>query len=139
MHPEYEKIFSTLKAPEPPAGMTEKVMHRILVRERRVLALKIGAFAVAFAASMGVVVAGGMDLMANMNSSGFLTIGGLVFSDFSAVLSNLPDFALSMVEAFPVFIAAALLGGILFAVWSMAALIDETSLMRNRHEKSFGI
>jgi hypothetical protein len=46
------------------------------------------------------------------------------------VTANLPDFALSVTESFPVFTAALLLGGVMFSIWSMAALIDEASVMR---------
>jgi hypothetical protein len=35
-----------------------------------------------------------------------------------------------MVESFPIFTAAILLGAVMFAIWSMAAFIDETSLLK---------
>lgn len=130
-HPNYEKLFSALKAPEPPAGLTEKILSDISRRERRVLGIKIAASAVTFGASVGVAVEGYMTLMANLSQSGFFPIASLAFSDFSAIMANFPDFALSMVESFPVFTAAVLLGGVMFAIWSMATLIDETSLMRD--------
>jgi hypothetical protein len=34
-------------------------------------------------------------------------------------------------ESFPIFTTALLLAGVMFAIWSMAALIDEASLFRH--------
>jgi len=62
-----------------------------------------------------------------------------MFSDFSSMIANFPDFAFSVMETFPIFTTALLLCGVLFAVWSMAALIDETSLFRNRRARVFSL
>lgn len=130
-HKNYEKLFSALDVPEPPVGLTEKVLLRIGRRERNTLIAKIVASACAFGVSVGIAVAGYVNLMASLSQSGFFQLSSLMFSDFSATLTNFPDFALGVVETFPIFTAALVLSGILFAIWSMAALIDETSLFRN--------
>jgi hypothetical protein len=126
----YEELFLTLKTPEPPVGLTEKVLLRIGRRERRILGIKIAVSACVFGVSVGTAVTGYINLVANLSQSGFFQIISLTFSDFSAMAANFPDFALSITESFPVFTAALLLGGVMFAIWSMAALIDETSLFR---------
>lgn len=136
MKQDYEKLFSAIEAPEPPAGLTEMVLLRIARRERRILGIKIAVSAVTFAASVGIIIIGYIDLIANLSRSGFFDIASLMFSDFSSMMTNFPDFALSMIESFPVFTAALLLSGVMFAVWSMAALIDEAS--RARATKFFG-
>jgi hypothetical protein len=129
-HNNYQKLFSTLKTPEAPAGLTEKILARISTRERRILGVKIAVSASVFGVSTGIAIAGCINLIASLSQSGFFQIGSLAFSDFSTMAANFPDFALSMIESFPIFTAALLLSGLLFAIWSMAALIDETSLMR---------
>jgi len=129
-HTNYEKLFSTLKTPEPPAGLTEKILMRIDARERRILLAKISLFACAFGVSAGVAVTGYVNLVASLSQSGFFQIISLAFSDFSSIASNFPDFALSIMESFPIFTTALLLSGVMFAIWSMAALIDDTSLFR---------
>jgi hypothetical protein len=126
----YKKLFSVLDTPEPPAGLTEKILLRISKRERRLLGAKIAVSASIFGVSVGVAIAGFMSLVASLSQSGFFQIGSLLFSDFSSMAANFPDFAFSMVESFPVFTAALLLTGVMLAIWSMAALIDEASLMR---------
>jgi hypothetical protein len=130
MNSNYEKLFSVITTPEPPAGLTEKVLSAIGRRERRVLGMKIAASACVFGVSVGVAIAGYVNLVAALSRSGFFAIAGLMFSDFGAMAANFPDFALSIMETFPIFTMALLLCGVLFAVWSMAALIDEASLFR---------
>ena len=130
MNQNYEKLFSALSAPEPPAGLTEKILLRIGRSERRMLGLRIAVSASVFGVSIGMAVAGYLNLIANLSQSGFFQIASLVFSDFSSITANFPDFMLSVTESFPAFTTALLLSGVMFAIWSLAALIDEASVMR---------
>jgi uncharacterized membrane protein len=131
MNPNYEKLFATLTSPEPPAGLTEKILSRISRHERNLLGIKIAVSACVFGVSVGVAVAGYINLVASLSRSGFFQIFSLMFSDFSSMVANFPDFAFSILESFPIFTTALLLAGMMFAVWSMAALIDEASLFRH--------
>jgi hypothetical protein len=135
-HENYKKLFSVIDTPEPPAGLTEKILSRIARHERRVLGAKIVVSACVFGISAAVSVAGWMNMVANLSQSGFFQISSLMASNFSSTAANFPDFILSIMETFPIFTAALLLSGILFSIWSMAALIDEASLFRNRHAYS---
>ncbi len=125
----YERLFSQLEAPEPPAGLTRTILLRIDRRARRVLMAKIAASACVFAGSLWMIGVGYIDFQASLAQTGFLQFGSLLFSDFSFIVSNLPDFALSMIESFPIFSAAAILGGLAFAIWSSAAMFDEISMV----------
>ncbi len=109
MNHNYEKLFSTLKTPEPPAGLTEKILLRIGSRERRILGAKIAASACVFGVSVGIAVAGYVNLIASLSQSGFFQIASLMFSDFSSMAANFPDFAFSIMESFPIFTTALLL------------------------------
>jgi hypothetical protein len=131
MKDNYEELFSVLNTPEPPVGLTEKVLLHIGRHERRILMTKIGASAIAFCVSVGVAIEGSINLVATLSHSGSFEIMSLMFSDFSSIASNFPDFTFSLTESFPVFTLALLLSGILFAIWSMAALIDEMSHMQS--------
>ena len=111
MNPNYEKLFSTLTAPEPPAGLTEKILSRISRRERKILGAKIAVSACVFGVSVGVAMAGYINLMASLSQSGFFQIFSLMFSDFSSMMANFPDFAFSVMESFPIFTMALLLAG----------------------------
>ena len=128
----YERFFSYTDAPEPPAGLAGTILARIERRERRILMFKIAATASVFAASLFLVWMGFGDFRSAVARTGFLQIGSLLFSDFSVTVANLPDFALSMLEAFPVFSTSAILFGAVFAVWSGAAMVDEISEVDRR-------
>ncbi|MDR3581726.1 MAG: hypothetical protein P4L67_00425 [Candidatus Pacebacteria bacterium] len=127
-----EKAFLGFEAPEPPVGLARTIMVRIERRERRVLIAKTAASACAFGASLLVIGVGLSYFRTSIAETGFLQLASLLFSDFSAIVANLPDFALSMLEAFPVFSAAAMLAGAGFAIWSCAAIIDEISAIEYR-------
>jgi hypothetical protein len=129
---DYGKLFSKLAIPEPPAGLAKTILLKIEKRERRILAIKTTVTAFFFAASVWVIELGYTNLVGGFERSGFLTFSSLLFSDFSLIASNLPDFLFSIIESFPIFSAAALLGGVVFALWSMGVLINEAMLMSNR-------
>lgn len=135
----YEELFSSLPDPRPPAGLTEKILLRISRHERRMLGAKIAASACVFGASVGVAIAGYINLVAALSQSGFFQLSSLMFSDFSSMIANFPDFAFSVMETFPIFTTALLLSGVLFAVWSMAALIDGAALFRHRRVGTFSL
>jgi hypothetical protein len=137
MNSNYEKLFATLPSPEPPAGLTEKILLRISRRERNVLGVKIALSACVFGVSVGVAMAGYINLVASLSQSGFFQIFSLAFSNFSSMAANFPDFAFSIMESFPIFTTALLLAGVMFAIWSMAALIDEASLFRRGRAGKF--
>ena len=131
----YERFFSDVGSPEPPAGLAKAILLRIERRERRILIAKIVATACVFGVSLFVALAGFADFRAGLAQSGFLQFGSLLFSDFSFTVANFPEFLLSMIEAFPVFSAAAMLGGAAFVIWSAAAMFDEFSAVE-RHRFS---
>lgn len=127
-----EKVFSRLETPEPPTGLARAILVRIDRRERKVLVLKIAASACVFGVSLLIIGVGFSNFHTSIVESGFLQFASLLFSDFSLIASNIPDFALSMLESFPVFSAAAMLAGAGFALWSFAALFDEVSAVERR-------
>ncbi len=131
-----EKIFSKLETPEPPSGLAQAILVRIERRERRVLIVKIVASACVFGISLLMIGIGFSYFRASLAETGFLQFGSLLFSDFSLIVSNLPDFALSMIESFPVFSAAAMLAGAGFAIWSLATMFSELSVVEH-HKFSF--
>lgn len=128
----YHDIFSSYKTPEAPAGLTERILLKIVQRERRILGVKIGISASIFLISLYTVAITCGDLIFGLSHSGFFQFTSLAFSDFSSVANTFPDFIYSIIESFPIFTVALLLSGIMFGLWSMAAFIDETSLFRAR-------
>ncbi len=112
------------------ANLAKKILFRIEREERRRLAWHLGGFGVSFAASLAFTWLGYRELMNEAGHSGLFSFLSLLFSDFSAVMVNLSDFLLSLLESFPAFAAALLLLGLFFAIWSAARLMDGIALIR---------
>jgi fatty-acid desaturase len=127
----YDKFLpSDADLPEPPAGLGRKIMRKIERYERRVLIAKTAGFGVLFIASLAFLVGAYLNLATALTQSGFLNFTSLFFSDFSAAMANFQDFAFSMLESFPVFSAAFVLGGVIVAIWSAVHFINDISHMR---------
>lgn len=118
--------------PAVPAGLTKKILLRIEREERRRRAVKTAAFGAVLFGSLALAGYGWMAVAADASHSGFLAFASLFFSDFSVAIASFSDFALSIVESFPVFPAALFLSGIFFAIWSAARFMNEIVLAR-RH------
>jgi hypothetical protein len=129
----YERFFKEHDAPEPPAGFAHLIMARIERRERRLRAVKMGITVGIFGASLALMAIGFNDFRNAVGETGFLQFGALLFSDFSMTISNFPDFALSMLEALPIFSSIVMLLGMGLAVWSAAAMVDEISFVEQKH------
>jgi hypothetical protein len=112
--------------------LKKRILLRIEKREHRILTTKAAAFAVLLAASLFIAVYGVLEVVNDATRSGFFAFGSLFFSDFSMTVTNFSDFALSLVESFPIVATIIFLSGVLFAVWSLMRLLDETELM-HRH------
>ncbi len=122
--------------PTPSPDLGEKILARIAARERNILRVKIACFGAAFAGSAALVLFGLSSFGAELARSGSSQFFALFFSDFSSAMANLPDLVFSIAESFPVFSAAFVFGGIAFAVWSGAEIVDEVGQM-NRKKLSF--
>jgi hypothetical protein len=127
-----EHVFSLMETPEPPASLARTILMRIERRERGMLIAKLVVSACAFGVSLVIVGVGLADFRAGMAETGFLQFASLIFSDFSMIVADLPDFALSILESFPAFSAAAMLAGAGFAIWSFATIVDELSVVTHR-------
>ena len=108
-------------------------MKKIRLYERRVLAVQITGFSIAFFTSVVLVIIAWVNLDNALASSGCLNFASLFFSDFSIAIANFQDFAFSMMESFPVFSAAFFVGGMIVSIWSATHLIDDIGAVRERH------
>ena len=116
--------------PEPPTGLDHQIMRRINRYERRVLVAKLSGFGVLFVSSVAALTIGYFNLMSALTQSGFFEFISLFFSDFGAAVANFQDFAFSVIESFPVFSAAFLVGGVIAVVWSATHLVNDISEIR---------
>lgn len=110
-------------------------MKRIARRERRVLVVKTSGFAMVFVGSATFLFDAYLNLATALTQSGFTSFAGLFFSDFSAAMSNFQDYAFSILESFPVFSAAFVVGGLIVVIWSASNLIQDIDIIRHGHER----
>lgn len=126
----FEELFKKVDVPEPPAGLSFTIIHRIERREARIAGIKIAASGTVFGGSVWMITAGAASFGASAAQSGFLQFGSVFFSDFGAAAANFSNSVLSLVESFPMLPAAMVLGGMVGAVWSLGTLLDETKTER---------
>jgi hypothetical protein len=115
--------------------LKKKIILRIDRVERRRLMAKAAGFAAACGASLTFATFAYFEVMAEASRSGLWSFVSLLFSDFSSAIANFSDFALSIVESFPIFSTALLLCGIFFAIWSAARFANEIALLRGHKIK----
>ena len=136
MTKQYEKLLSVLSAPEPPAGLAQKIISRIERRERRFFFARMAGFGACLIGSLSLAGFGFINAVTELSHSGFFSFASLVFSDFSSAIANFPDFILSITESLPVIPIALLFGGIVFFLWSMAYFAKGFSIRSRAHQFS---
>ena len=119
------EFYDTPNIPEPPKDLNHRVMRRVIATKRRALALKAAGFGSLFAGSLALLAFAYMNLTAALTQSGFLSFASLFFSDFNVAMANFQDFMFSILESFPVFSAAFLVGGLIAVIWSATHLLRD--------------
>ena len=135
MRQDYEKLFSLIETPEPPAGLLGAVVARVESLERRSAWARSVVFAIGFFVSLLAFVPALQSVRASMAESGFLTYLSLLFSDTGAILSTGQSFALILLESLPVFSVALLLSVLLMMLESAFHLIVDTSHLLSLRKK----
>ena len=125
MRKDYEKLFTHLEPPEPPAGLLNKIMARI--REEELL-LSIRKRLILFSSvvlmSAGAFIPVINAFQAEFAQSGFSQFLSLIFSDFGSVMANWQDFGLTILESLPAMSLIALLTTALVFLWSSKHLAE---------------
>lgn len=112
-----------------------KIMKRIERHERRVLIVKTSSFGVVFVGSAAFLFEAYLNLATALAQSGFTSFASLFFSDFNVAMANFQDYAFSILESFPVFSAAFVVGGLIVVIWSASNFMKDISIIRHDHER----
>jgi hypothetical protein len=120
MRKDYEKLFTHLTPPEPPAGLFNKIMARIH-EEERLLSIKkrLILFSTAVIISAGAFIPIINAFQTEFAQSGIYQFLSLIFTDSGTVLSLWQDFSLALLESLPAVSTIALLATMLFFLWSL--------------------
>ncbi len=125
----YQRLFSALDVPTPPADLARKTLLAIVRRERRKLAAKLIALGAMFAASLAIAVSELTAAGVQLGQSGFFQFASLFFSDFWVAARNLPDILLSLLESFPALSAGLAMAGFVVALLSFSGLLEDARLL----------
>lgn len=102
MENNYEKLFSQLETPQAPIGLLEKILNR-LTRERKLSAKRrLFVFSFSLLASLIALIPAWQFVWSGFAQSGFFQFFSLLFSDAAIVLTYWQNYALSLLETFPV-------------------------------------
>lgn len=125
MGKDYEKLFTHLEPPEPPAGLFNKIMARIQ-EEELLLSIKkrLILFSGVVLSSVGILIPVVSAFQAEFARSSFSQFLSLMFSDLGAVTANWQDFGLALLESLPATSLIAFLATILVLLWSTKHLVQ---------------
>lgn len=86
---------------EPEAGLSDKVWHAVILREKRIYTIKLWAFSFAGILSLIGIVPAFKMLFTDFAQSGFYEYFSLLFSNGGAISSYWKELSLSLVQALP--------------------------------------
>jgi hypothetical protein len=123
MRKDYEKLFTHLEPPEPPAGLFAKIMARIH-EEERLLSMKrrLFLFSTTVLISAGALIPVVNAFQTEFAQSGLFQFLSLLFSDLGSVAANWQDFGLAILESLPAMNMMALLINMFVLLWSLKHL-----------------
>lgn len=128
----HEKLFIYIDAKEPPFGMLDKIMLRIAQKRRRRAGIRIACFGFLSLLAVAILIPTSQGLYSEMSRSGFMQFVSLLFSDASIVMIYWQDFALSLMEALPIFSVSAVLGSVLLLLFSLKFIVSDINALSGR-------
>lgn len=133
MRKDYEKLFTHLEPPEPPAGLFNKIMNRIH-EEERLMSIKkrLFLFSTTILLSAGAFIPIVNAFQDEFASSGFYHYFSLMFSDLGLIAANWQDFGFAILESLPVTSISAFLLALLVFLWSLKHLAQAIKVVFNQ-------
>ncbi len=129
MSNDYEKLFSHLNLPEPPAGLAEKILLKIKKRQKFLIIRRLVVSSVSAIASIALFIPALKTTQAAVMKSGFWQFFSLLFYDSKIVATNWQSFALSLLESLPVTGLIMILAIIFIFLGSLRFLIKNIKLV----------
>ncbi|MDP3990964.1 MAG: hypothetical protein Q8P63_01575 [Candidatus Nealsonbacteria bacterium] len=132
MRKDFEKLFSHLEPPEPPAGLFDRIILAIKQEQelRKTKRLLFGFFSLLIVSSI-VAPFSWVLLMEQVESSGILYFVSTAVSNFNVFLTLWQDFGLAILESMPI------MGIAVFTV-NMALLLFTVRLFLYKRRLLFG-
>ncbi len=117
MRQDYEKLFTHLDIPEPPADLLPKIMSRIQGKRHFFnLKQRLIIFSLSTVSSVVALIFTFKMVWTGFFDSGFLQFFSLLFSDFEVVVSYWRNFVMSLFETLPAMGLILFLGSMLIFI-----------------------
>ncbi|MFA6534294.1 MAG: hypothetical protein WCT37_03935 [Patescibacteria group bacterium] len=122
----YQKLFNFLTAPEPSAGLENRIINR-LHQEQRLVGVKrrLVAFFLVAVSSLVALLPLGQLVKTSLIESDFIQFASLLISDFGVILASWQSFSLTLLETLPIINLLAVLAVILLLLESLKFLARE--------------
>lgn len=129
---DYEKIFSHLRAPEPPEGFLNKIMEQVhRGKQLRILKWQLVFFAVILITSAMSAVPAYQFAQASLAESGFMEFASIAFTDIRIILPYWESFASALIESLPIMSIALFLFIIFAFLESLKYVAKDIKLIKN--------
>ncbi len=96
------QLFKSIKELDPPSKLQGAVLRKIRLEKAKIIKRKRAFFYSGILASLFSAVFAGLHFADNLSQSGFWNLAKLAFSDTGTIAVFWKDFALSLLETFPV-------------------------------------
>lgn len=130
---DYEKLFTHLTSPEPPAGLLDRIMARIHEEEQLMSVKKrLFLFSITVLVSAIAFIPAISNFQQEFAQSGFLQFVSLLFSDFGLVIADWQNFGLAILESLPAMSITAFLFTALVFLWSLKHFASAIKVVFNQ-------
>jgi hypothetical protein len=130
MRKDYEKLFTHLETPEPPAGLFERIILAIRreqeLRNTKKLAFE---FLALLLVSLATVPFSWTLVAGQIQDSGMLQFIEVALSDFGAFFASWQDFSLAIAESLPVMGIAIFTVNMILAVFTLRLFLYKKRLL----------
>ncbi|MCX6765825.1 MAG: hypothetical protein NT136_02600 [Candidatus Moranbacteria bacterium] len=96
------QLFKSIKELDPPSELQSTILREIKFEKAKIIKRKRAFFYSGILASLFLAVFAGLHFVDNLSQSGFWNLAKLAFSDTRTIAVFWKDFALSLLETFPV-------------------------------------
>jgi len=129
----HKNIFSKLPTPQVPRDLFGKIMAKISVKQRRRALWEFVVSSAVFLAALAFFIPVMAAVHDSMTQSGSYQYAGLVFTNFSEVMSSWQDFAASFFESLPLLGIAAILVSVFMLLGSLRYISRDAKILFFHH------
>jgi len=125
MEDKYKKLLSSINLIEPPPGLRNRILAKIVAEEKRLAQTKTWVFGSTALTSFGLSLWAVVYLIKSVQTSGFGQYFSLIFSENGTILTYWRELSLSLAESLPITSLIIFLTAVGFFIWSFANIMKK--------------